>query len=122
MALSCNKKKLSVLLIRITSKYCGNFYCMNCLHSLRTKNKLRSHKRVCKNKDFRSVIMLSENTKILEFNQYQKSDKVPFIICGDLECIIHKIDGCKSNLENSIYNKNKRTYSIRLFNDYNIFI
>ena len=25
------------------------------------------------------------NTKILEFNQYQKSDKAPFIIYADLE-------------------------------------
>ena len=36
--------------------------------------------------------MLSEDSKILEFNQYQKSDKAPFIIYADLECIIEKID------------------------------
>ena len=29
--------------------------------------------------------MPSEDTKILEFNQYQKSDKTLFIICSDLE-------------------------------------
>ena len=45
--------------------------------------------------------MPSEDTKILEFNQYQKSDKAPFIIYADLECIIEKIDGCKNNPENS---------------------
>ena len=45
--------------------------------------------------------MLSEDTKVLEFNQYQKSDKAPFIIYADLECIIEKIDGCKNNPENS---------------------
>ena len=39
--------------------------------------------------------MLSENLKILESNQYQKSNKAPFIIYADLECIIEKIDGCK---------------------------
>ena len=44
--------------------------------------------------------MPSDDTKILEFNQYQKSDKVPFIIYADLECIIEKIDGCKNNPEN----------------------
>ena len=38
--------------------------------------------------------MPSEGTKILEFNQYQKSDKGPFITYADLECIIEKIDGC----------------------------
>ena len=42
-----------------------------------------------------------EDTKILKFNQYQKSDKAPFIIYSDLECIIEKIDGCKNNPENS---------------------
>ena len=45
--------------------------------------------------------MPSEDTKILEFNQYQKSDKAPFIIYADLECLIEKIDGCKNNPENS---------------------
>ena len=45
--------------------------------------------------------MPSENTKMLEFNQYQKSDKAPFIIYAGLECIIEKIDGCKNNPENS---------------------
>ena len=31
--------------------------------------------------------MTSEDTKISEFNQYQKSDKAPFMIYADLECI-----------------------------------
>ena len=42
-----------------------------------------------------------EDTKILEFNRYQKPDKALFIIYADLEYIIEKIDGCKSNPENS---------------------
>ena len=39
--------------------------------------------------------MRFSKTKLLEFNQFQKSDKVPFIIYANLECIIKKIDGCK---------------------------
>ena len=45
--------------------------------------------------------MPSEDTKILEFNQYQKSDKAPIIIYADDECIIEMIDGCKNDAENS---------------------
>ena len=45
--------------------------------------------------------MSSEDTKILQFNQYQKSGKVPFIIYADLACIIEKIEGCKNSTENS---------------------
>ena len=41
--------------------------------------------------------MLSDDTKILELNHSQKSNKAPFEICADLECLIEKIDGCKNN-------------------------
>ena len=57
-------------------------------------------KKVCQNKDFCNIVMLSEDTKILEFNQHNKSDKAPFIIYADLECFIEKIDRCKNNPEN----------------------
>ena len=45
--------------------------------------------------------MPSEDTRILEFNQNQKSDKALFIIYADLECVIEKIYGCKDNRENA---------------------
>ena len=64
-------KKLSALLRGITSKHYGDFYCLNFLHSFRTKNKLESHKTVCENKYFCNVIIPSEDTNIVEFNQYQ---------------------------------------------------
>ena len=72
-------KQLSTLLREITSKNNKNFYCLICLHFFRTKSKLESHKNVCEN-NFCNVIMPSEETKTLEFNQCQKSDKPPFII------------------------------------------
>ena len=95
MTLSCSKK-LSALLIGITSKYKGDFYCLNSLHSFRRKSKPE-----CENKDFCNIIILSEDTKILEFIQYQKSDRATFNIYADHECLTKKIDGCKNNPENS---------------------
>ena len=92
-------KKLWALLRETTSKHYGDFYCLNCLHSFTTKNKLQLHKKVCENKDFYKIIMSSEDANISEFNQYQKSHRVPFTIYADLECIID--DGCKNNLESS---------------------
>ena len=89
MALSCSKK-LSVLLRGITSKHHGDFYCLNYLHYFETKNKRESHIKVCENKDFCNVVISSEETKVLEFNQYKKSDKAPFIIYADLECLNRK--------------------------------
>ena len=73
---------------------------MRCLHFFGTK-KLESNKRACENKAFCNVSMSSDDTKILEVNLYQKSNKASFIIYADLECVIEKIDGCKNNPENS---------------------
>ena len=57
--------------------------------------------------------MPCEDTKILQFDPYQKSNKAPFImysryqysiqylVCIDIGCIAEKIDGCKNNPEKS---------------------
>ena len=101
-------KKLPALLRRITSKHNGDYYCFNCLYSFRTKNKLESHKKVFESKDFCNAVISSEDTKILEFNLYHKSDKAIYIanlikhhlfIYADLGSLIVKTDGCKHNLE-----------------------
>ena len=53
----------------------------------------------------------SSKNNILEFNQYVKSDKMPYIIYSDIESLIKKVDNWKSNPE-----KNRKTYSIWIFN------
>ena len=45
--------------------------------------------------------MPSEDTKILEFNQYQTCDKALFIIYADLECLMERTVWCKNNPGNS---------------------
>ena len=114
MALSCSKKTISIIK---NSFYTSRWLLLTELASFfATTKKIESNKRVCENKDLSIVIMPSEDTKILEFNHYQKSDKASFIIYGDLECIVEKSDWCKNNPENSSTNK------VKFFNVYNIFI
>ena len=67
---------------------------MNCLRSFKIKNKLESHKKLCENKVFCSVLMPSK-----EFNQNQISDQIPSIIYTDLESLIKTTDECKINSE-----------------------
>ena len=43
----------------------------------------------------------AENTKILESNQYWKSDKTPSMIYADLESLVKVVDGCKHDSKNS---------------------
>ena len=66
------------------------FYHFSYLFSLRTKDNLKLHKKVCELKDFCSVVMASESTETLEFNQYRKSEATPYIIYADLEALSKK--------------------------------
>ena len=70
----------------------GDFYCLNCLHSFRTENKLKSLEKVCKSKDIRGIVMPSERDNILEFNQYMKSGKMSYTVYADIESLIKKMD------------------------------
>ena len=84
-------KGLSGLLRGVTGNNNGDFYCLNCFHSYRTKNKLETHKKICENHDYCHVEMPNEDNKIIKYNQAEKSIKSPFIIYADLKCLLEKI-------------------------------
>ena len=47
----------------------------------------------------------------MEFNQYQKSNKTPFIISADIECLIEEIDWRENNSEDSCTTKDGKHIS-----------
>ena len=49
--------------------------------------------------------MPDENNKILKYNPGQKSLKVPYIIYGDIESLLQKIDTCQNNPKKSYTEK-----------------
>ena len=65
-------KSLSALLRGKTLKNNGDSYCLNCLHSLRTENKLIKHGNVCKNHDYCYIEMPKEE-RILVYNYGESS-------------------------------------------------
>ena len=58
-------KKLSALLRIITSKHHDDFYCLKCLHSFATENKLESYEKVCKKKDFCGIALPIQKNKYI---------------------------------------------------------
>ena len=95
---------------RMTLYCCENITCI--IKRNNRKNKLESHRKICENKYFCNIVMTSEDTKILEFNQYKKSDETQFIIYADLRCLKQKNDGCKNNPENSSATKASKHISL----------
>ena len=94
-------KSLSGLLTGITSNHKEDFYCLNCFHSYRTKNKLEAHKKICENRDYCRVEMLTKDNNIIKYNHGEESIKLPFVVYADLECLLEKISTCYNNPEES---------------------
>ena len=76
---------LSRLLRGITSNHSADFYCLNCFHSYRTKNKLETHKKICENHDYCNVEMPIKGNNTKKYNNGEKSMKLSFVIYADLE-------------------------------------
>ena len=105
-------KNLPGLLKGITSTHEKDFYCLNCFHSYRTKNKLESHKKICENHDYCHVEMPTKDNNIIKYNHGEKSMKVAFIIYADLECLLEKMSTCINNTnESSTTKRNKHSPS-----------
>ena len=75
----------------------GDFYCLNCFHSFRTKSNLEKEEDVCKNRAYCYTEMPKEINKILKYSYGEKFMKVPFIIYPDLKSLLTKIDTCHNN-------------------------
>ena len=82
-------KTLSGLLRGITGK---SHYCLNCLHSYTTKNRLKKHKKVCENHEYCKLEMPKKGS-VLKYVPGEKSVMTPFIIYADLQSILEKISG-----------------------------
>ena len=105
-------KSLSGLFTGVTSKHKEDYYCLNCFHSYRTKNKLHAHKKVCENHEYWHIEMPNKDNNKIKYNQGEKSIKLPFIIYADLKCLLEKINTCYNNPEESSTIHTPSGYSI----------
>ena len=85
-------KTLSGLLRGITGNNHGDFYCLNCLHSHTTKNRLKKHQRICENHEYCKLEM-PKIGRVLNYIPGEKSIMTSFVIYADLESILEKISG-----------------------------
>ena len=89
--------RLSELLRGVTYNHHDDFYCLNCFHAFRTKNKLEEHKKICENHDYCHVEMPTKDNSIIKYNQGEKSIKLPFVVYADFECLLEKMNTCQNN-------------------------
>ncbi|KAL4135504.1 hypothetical protein QTP88_007110 [Uroleucon formosanum] len=101
-----NKNKGHYCWIKDLWKLCGSqmtkdghkrLLCKICLNSFDTKNKLNDHKHYCANNKAAKIVLPEAYNKTLEFQNYNHSLRVPFVIYADFECTLKPIYTCQPN-------------------------
>ncbi|KAL4088527.1 hypothetical protein QTP88_023621 [Uroleucon formosanum] len=102
----CLDKKVIVPLEIRFMELCGSqmtkdghkrFLCKMCLSSFDEEYKLNDHKHYCANNKAAKIVLPEAYNKTLEFQNYNHSLRVPFVIYADFECTLKPIYTCQPN-------------------------
>ena len=75
-------------------------FCLRCVNPFWCEEALSKHKEYCG--EYEAVkIKLPKKGTMLEFKNYHRMEKVPFIVCADFECFIKPIQSCDPDDEKS---------------------
>ncbi|KAL4101125.1 hypothetical protein QTP88_021145 [Uroleucon formosanum] len=101
-----NENKGHYCWIKDLWKLCGSqmtkdghkrFVCKMCLSSFDEEYKLNDHKHYCVNNKAAKIVLPEAYNKTLEFQNYNHSLRVPFVIYADFECTLKPIYTCQPN-------------------------
>ena len=88
----CLVKNLSALLASQLNKRKSKLYfCLNCLNGYDDEDKLNKHKEYCSENENVKITMPPPNT-YLKFDKFINTEKAPFVIYADFECLNVPID------------------------------
>ncbi|CAC5392367.1 unnamed protein product [Mytilus coruscus] len=91
----CWIKNLDRFLGSMTKFHTKRFYCRRCLYGFIRQDLLNEHRLYCNNFDFQKVTYPKEGEAILEFRDFHKQMRVPFVIYADFEFFAKQIDTCQ---------------------------
>ena len=119
----CLVKNLSRLVSSQVSNHDGKLYlCLRCLNPFWCEKCLNKHREYC-DKYEGVTIQMPEKGTMLEFQNYHRLEKVPFIVFADFECYNKPIQSCNPNPLSSYteqYQKHEPSsfcYYIKCFDD-----
>ncbi|KAL6418932.1 hypothetical protein ACFW04_011683 [Cataglyphis niger] len=68
----------------------GNATHFACMHYFRTSDKLSAHSENCERMNKCAIVLPTEEDKWLNFNNYERKERIPFVVYADLECALEK--------------------------------
>ena len=113
----CLVKNISALLTTQYNNHKGKReYCFNCLNSFKTAEALEKHLEYCNLNECVKLNMPSPNT-FIKFDKFINSEKAPFVIYADFECLNRRIDTTTPD-PNKSYTKKITKHKPASFNYY----
>ena len=101
----CLIQNLSRLISSQVSKHHRQcFLCDNCLNPFKSKESLDKHREYCDNNECVKINM-PEKGSILKFKNFCNSERMPFVIYADTECLLKDIQNCDPDPEKSYTKK-----------------
>ncbi|XP_032689782.1 uncharacterized protein LOC116853041 [Odontomachus brunneus] len=88
---------------QLSKKKARKYICDRCLHYFHSNEKLESHTTDYEKLNDCAILPPSEDNKWLNFRNYSRKERVPFVVYADLECILQKTvsekeeEGCTSH-------------------------
>ncbi|XP_024885115.1 uncharacterized protein LOC112463153 [Temnothorax curvispinosus] len=75
---------------QLTAKRCAKHVCDRCLHYFYTRDKLAAHSVDCGRMNDCAVVLPNERDKWLSFDNYDRKERLPFVVYADLECLLER--------------------------------
>ena len=99
----CLIKNLNRFLSKTKNHNDLQYFCCYCLHGFTKESLLKNHIPFCSPNGPQRIELPSESDNILRFNDFSKTQKLPFVIFCDLETLNKKISTCspKSDVSNT---------------------
>ena len=118
----CWIKNMSRLLSKnINNHQHKRHFCYRCLNSFQSEKSLNKHTEYCQNNEAVKIEMpFLEN---IQFKNFYKKQRVPFVVYADFECFTEKIDTCQPDDSKSFTNQYQKhrpsgfSYLIKCFDD-----
>ena len=123
----CWIKNISRLLASKVSKHKSKMYfCPRCLNAFQSETSLEKHLEYCETNEEVKIVMPMDkdgNPKFINFKNFNRKMRVPFVVYADFECYPEKIHTCLPDESESFTNQYQKhkpsgfSYLIKSFDD-----
>ncbi|EZA48219.1 hypothetical protein DMN91_006132 [Ooceraea biroi] len=77
---------------QLSSNKRKKYICDRCLHYFHTNEKLEAHTADCQRMNDCAIVLPNEEDKWLSFTNYNRKERIPFVVYADLECILQETE------------------------------